>query len=153
MLQRVASCDSWYGMVGKAGCIIGHELSGHIAAVGEGVEGWSNGDAVVVMPIDPCFSCEPCGRGDTQICEELLSRYYGLGINPGGFGQYMLVRPSMLFRVPDGMDMKLAALTEPWAVAVRGVSKKRPPVAPVVSSSEVEEREPHRQMSDIPSVS
>jgi (R,R)-butanediol dehydrogenase/meso-butanediol dehydrogenase/diacetyl reductase len=49
-------------------------------------------------------------------------RGYGVGGNPGGFGQYMLVRPSMLYPVPAGMDMKLAALNEPWAVAVRGVN-------------------------------
>ena len=104
------------------GCIIGHEVSGHIAAVGEGVQGWNEGDAVVVLPIDPCFTCEPCRRGDIQGCLEGVSRAYGLGVNPGGFAQYMLVKSSMLYAVPDGMDMKLAALNEPWAVAVRGVN-------------------------------
>jgi (R,R)-butanediol dehydrogenase/meso-butanediol dehydrogenase/diacetyl reductase len=44
-----------------------------------------------------------------------------MGINPGGFCQYLRVRPSALFRVPDGMDMKAAALAEPLAVAVRAV--------------------------------
>jgi (R,R)-butanediol dehydrogenase/meso-butanediol dehydrogenase/diacetyl reductase len=104
------------------GSIIGHETSGHVAAVGEGVQGWSEGDAVIVLPMDPCFACEPCRRGDIQVCVEGIVRGYGLGGNPGGFAQYMLVRPSMLYQVPDGMDMKLAALNEPWAVAVRGVN-------------------------------
>jgi len=104
------------------GCIIGHEMSGHVAAVGEGVQGWSEGDAVVVLPMDPCLACEPCRRGDIQVCQEGIMRAYGLGGNPGGFGQYLLVRPSMLYPVPAGMDMKLAALNEPWAVAVRGVN-------------------------------
>lgn len=105
------------------GCIIGHEISGHVAAVGEGVQGWREGDAVVVMPIDPCFACEPCRRGDIQICVEGIGRAYGLGVNPGGFAQFMLTRPSMLYPLPKGMDMKLAALNEPWAVAVRGVNR------------------------------
>ncbi len=105
-----------------AGCIIGHEISGHVAALGEGVQGWSEGDPVVVLPIDPCLICEPCKRGDIQICQEGLARSYGLGVNPGGFGQYMRVRPSMLHPVPEDMDMRLAALNEPWAVAVRGVN-------------------------------
>ncbi len=106
-----------------AGCIIGHELSGHIDAVGEGVNGWKEGDRVVVMPLDPCFACEPCKRGDIQLCSEGIVRGYGLGINNGGFAQYMLAKPSMLFRIPDGLDMKVAALNEPWAVAVRGVNR------------------------------
>ena len=104
------------------GCIIGHEMSGHVAAVGEGVQGWREGDAVVILPMDPCFACEPCRRGDIQVCPEGIMRGYGVGVNPGGFAQYMLVRPSMLYPVPAGMDMKLAALNEPWAVAVRGVN-------------------------------
>jgi 2-desacetyl-2-hydroxyethyl bacteriochlorophyllide A dehydrogenase len=104
------------------GCIIGHELSGRVAAVGEGVDGWRKGDPVLAMPFDPCFSCEPCRRGDTQVCHDMIPRGYGLGINPGGFAEYMRVKPSMLFRVPDGLGLREAALNEPWAVAVHGVN-------------------------------
>jgi (R,R)-butanediol dehydrogenase/meso-butanediol dehydrogenase/diacetyl reductase len=103
-------------------CIIGHELSGHIVSVGDEVEGWKEGDAVVVLPLDPCFECEPCRKGNIQICQNGITRGYGLGINPGGFSEYMLVKPSMLFRVPEGLDMKTAALNEPWSVAFHGVS-------------------------------
>jgi (R,R)-butanediol dehydrogenase/meso-butanediol dehydrogenase/diacetyl reductase len=104
------------------GSIIGHELSGYIEETGKEVKDWTIGEAVVVMPLDPCGECGPCRRGSSQLCETILSRTYGLGLHPGGFAQYMVVRPSMLFKVPDGMDMKLAALTEPWAVAVHGVN-------------------------------
>jgi len=104
------------------GCIIGHEFSGTVAAVGKGVEGWEVGDPVAVIPMDPCFSCESCRRGDTQICGEGLNRSYGLGANPGGFAQYVSVKPSMLFRIPDGVGMREAALNEPWAVVVHGVN-------------------------------
>lgn len=105
-----------------AGSVPGHELSGRIAAVGKGVEGWKEGDPVVVLPMDPCFSCEPCWHGDIALCQAGISRAYGLGNLPGGFSQYMLVRPSMLFRIPEGMDLRTAALNEPWAVAVHGVN-------------------------------
>ena len=106
-----------------AGCIIGHELSGNIAAVGEGAEGWREGDPVVVLPIDPCFTCEPCKAGDVVHCRKVVERSYGLGMRPGGFSEYMLVRPSMLFRIPDGLDLKTAALNEPLSVAAHGVNR------------------------------
>ena len=77
---------------------------------------------MVIMPLDPCLSCEPCRRGDIQLCLEGVIRGYGLGANPGGFAQYMTVKPSMLFPMPEGLDMKTAALNEPWSVAVRGVN-------------------------------
>jgi len=105
-----------------AGCIIGHELSGTVARVGAEVEGWTEGDPVAVLPLDPCFSCDPCRRGSVMICEESYLRAYGIGGRPGGFSQYMAVRPSMLFRLPGGLDFKTAALNEPWSVAVHGVN-------------------------------
>lgn len=104
------------------GCIIGHELSGHISAIGPDVEGWNKGEAVVVMPLDPCLKCEPCRHGNIQQCSSGLIRGYGLGLNPGAFAQYMLVKPSMLFKLPEDMDLKLAALNEPWSVALHGVN-------------------------------
>jgi len=104
------------------GSIIGHEISGTVAEVGEQVTDWVPGDAVAVMPLDPCGGCGPCRRGKTQLCEVIITRSYGLGGHPGGFSQYMVVQPSMLFRIPEGMDLKLAALTEPWAVARHGVN-------------------------------
>ncbi len=105
-----------------AGCIIGHELSGTVSNVGAEVEGWKEGDPVAVLPLDPCFSCDPCRRGSVMICREAYSRAYGLGAIAGGFSQFMSVRPSMLFRIPEGLDLKTAALNEPWSVAVHGVN-------------------------------
>ncbi|MEW6441296.1 MAG: alcohol dehydrogenase catalytic domain-containing protein [bacterium] len=104
------------------GSVPGHELSGSIAAIGQGVEDWREGDPVVVLPLDPCFACEPCRGWNVSLCQDGVARAYGLGGLPGGFSEYMQVRPSMLFRVPDGMDLKTAALNEPWAVAVHGVN-------------------------------
>ena len=102
-------------------CIIGHELSGWIETCGEGVKGWEKGTPVVVLPLDPCLECRPCRAGHPQICSNGMPRSYGLGTNPGGFSEYMLVKTSMLFRVPESLDMKTAALTEPLAVAIHGV--------------------------------
>ncbi len=103
------------------GAVIGHELSGHVAAIGPEVTGWGEGDPVVVMPLDPCGQCSQCKTGDTQRCADGMKRSYGLGVNPGGFAEYMLVKTSALFPLPDGLDLKTAALNEPWAVAVHAV--------------------------------
>ena len=106
----------------RPGCVIGHEISGRIAAVGEGLQDFREGDLVAVMPLDPCFDCGPCQEGNTQLCQGGLSRSYGLGGKPGGFSQFMLVKRSMLFRLPMELDLKTAAINEPWAVAVHGIN-------------------------------
>ncbi|MDD5223003.1 MAG: alcohol dehydrogenase catalytic domain-containing protein [bacterium] len=102
-------------------CVIGHELSGWVEACGEGVKGWEKGTPVVILPMDSCYECYPCKSGHPQICSNGIHRSYGLGVNPGGFAEYMLVKTSMLFRIPKTLDLKTAALTEPLAVAIHGV--------------------------------
>lgn len=102
--------------------IIGHELTGEVAALGDGVQGWREGEEVAVMPLAPCGTCEFCRAGNTQHCQNGLNSSYGLGMNPGGFAQFMRVKPSMLYRIPAGLDLKTAALTEPWAVGRHGVA-------------------------------
>jgi (R,R)-butanediol dehydrogenase/meso-butanediol dehydrogenase/diacetyl reductase len=104
------------------GCIIGHEISGYVAKAGKNVSEWREGDPVVVFPMEPCGNCAPCSKGEVQHCKEGIGRRYGVGLNPGGFAQYILTKPSMLFKVPKSLDMKLAALTEPLATSVRGVN-------------------------------
>lgn len=114
-----------------AGAIIGHELSGTIDAVGSGVEGWEAGDRVCVMPLAPCFECQSCRDGNTHLCLDGMKRSYGLGMNPGAFAEFMKVKPSMLFRLPDGFDLKTAAINEPCAVAVRGVTSAAPDMSTI----------------------
>ncbi len=104
------------------GCIIGHEISGYVVKTGKDVSGWKEGDPVVVFPMDPCGSCAPCRDGEVQHCREGIGRRYGVGLLPGGFAQYILAKPSMLFKIPASLDIKLAALTEPLSVSVRGVN-------------------------------
>ena len=51
--------------------VIGHEMSGRIAALGPGVTGWSVGDAVTVMPLRWCGRCPACAAGNSHICHRL----------------------------------------------------------------------------------
>lgn len=97
---------------------VGHEASGRVAAVGPGVEGWNIGDPVTVRPLDNCGECGTCRRGFTHICEKL--RFLGIE-TPGAFAERWIVPARLLHRLPEGMDLRLAALVEPLAVACHDV--------------------------------
>ena len=101
--------------------IMGHEMSGVIADVGARCDkSWKTGDRVVVNPLISCGVCDPCRRGNVHVCERL-----GLiGIDTdGAFAEYVKAKPSQLIRIPEGMDMDLAALAEPFAVGVHAVNR------------------------------
>ena len=51
-----------------AGAVMGHEFSGRVAALGEGVEGWEAGDRVCVLPGTPCGECPNCLAGHEHLC-------------------------------------------------------------------------------------
>ena len=51
--------------------VLGHEMSGTIAAIGDGVSGWSVGERVTVMPLAPCGDCPACRAGHSHVCHHL----------------------------------------------------------------------------------
>ncbi|NUT50035.1 MAG: alcohol dehydrogenase catalytic domain-containing protein [Saccharothrix sp.] len=100
--------------------VIGHEMSGRIAALGPGVTGWAEGDAVTVMPLDWCGECPACRGGLGHICHRLSF----IGIDaPGSMRQSWVVDARTLVAVPDGVSLRDAALVEPTAVAVHDVRR------------------------------
>jgi (R,R)-butanediol dehydrogenase/meso-butanediol dehydrogenase/diacetyl reductase len=101
------------------GAICGHEPYGVIDEVGEGVEGWKKGDRIVVIAYEPCRKCRWCQQGEYQLC--LKKEWIGIGTNPGGFAEYVKAYASMLVRVPEQVNDREAALTEPLAVALHAV--------------------------------
>lgn len=105
------------------GQVLGHEFSGVITEVGPDVAGWSIGDRVVIRPIDECGTCAAC-RAEDAVCMNGLMCGPGLG-RPGGLAQSVALPCRMLRRVPDHLSLRDAALTEPLAVAVRGVERAR----------------------------
>lgn len=106
-----------------SGHVLGHEFSGTVGEVGPGVDGWSAGDRVVILPIDDCGECFACRRPELGgVCISGLTQGPGLG-RPGALAESVVVPAGMLHAVPDGLDLRTAALTEPLAVAVRGVSR------------------------------
>lgn len=100
------------------GTIMGHEFSGRIASVGEGVEGWCAGDRVSVIPGKPCGECPNCLADREHLCGEAVMRGHGLGGRPGAYAERIVVHSDCLFRLPDGVPDEHGALVEPLAVGV-----------------------------------
>ncbi len=108
--------------MGRPGSVGGHEYSGRIVALGAEVRGWARGDLVVARPgKPPCGSCEFCRAGRASLC---LARD-GLGGEveyQGAFAQYARVHEAQLYRVPEGLSLRVAALTEPMAVVLHAIT-------------------------------
>lgn len=103
-----------------AGTVPGHEFSGRIVSVGDGVRGWSAGDRVCVLPFGQCGECASCRAGHEQVCPHAVSNGVGLGTGrPGAYASQVLVDEPMLFALPDSVDDRAGTLVEPLAVAIR----------------------------------
>lgn len=100
--------------------ICGHEFSGHIEALGEGVKGYAVGDLVTVPPLLPCYKCDQCLRGFPSRCTDY--DYFG-SRRDGAYADYVNVPTQNLFKCPEGMDPAAAAMTDPAAVAIHAIWK------------------------------
>jgi (R,R)-butanediol dehydrogenase/meso-butanediol dehydrogenase/diacetyl reductase len=100
--------------------VFGHEASGTIDALGDGVTGWQVGDRVTVMPLLWDNSCAACLAGNQHICQNLT--FVGID-SPGALQDQWTVPAETLVRLPDGMSLRDAALVEPTAVAVHDVRR------------------------------
>jgi (R,R)-butanediol dehydrogenase/meso-butanediol dehydrogenase/diacetyl reductase len=98
--------------------IMGHEVSGMVAAIGDGVGGFSIGDPVVVMPLDPCGNCPACQAGHSHICQNL--KFLGID-TPGAFQSYWTVPAHTLHHLPNNLSLIHGAMIEPLAVACHDV--------------------------------
>ncbi|HEV8063845.1 MAG TPA: alcohol dehydrogenase catalytic domain-containing protein [Acidimicrobiales bacterium] len=106
---------------GRTGSTGGHEYSGVVSKLGSGVTGWAEGDRVVGGPRPGCGRCANCRAGNGNLCRNRPRS----GMEPfvGAFARYKAVEADALFAVPSGLDLRTAALTEPLAVALRGVRR------------------------------
>src|SRR5919108_5063421 len=100
--------------------VIGHEMSGTVAAVGKGVTQWSPGDRVTVMPLRWCGRCAACRAGHRHVCERLV--FVGIDA-PGALQQSWTIEQDLVVRLPEGLPLDQAALAEPLAVAVHDVRR------------------------------
>lgn len=110
----------YHGMMDKrvsTPVTIGHEMSGEIDAVGEGVTGFSVGEKVVVRPLDD-RGAQASDKGHHHICKDL--KFIGID-SPGAMQQYWNVPAFTLHKLSSETDLKLAALVEPLSVACHDV--------------------------------
>ncbi|ASK62543.1 sorbitol dehydrogenase [Virgibacillus phasianinus] len=100
---------------------LGHEFSGEVVEVGEGVTEFKPGDRVTSeTTFYICGECEYCKAGDYNLC----SHRKGLGTQQdGGFTNYLIARKESVHKLPDNVDYQSAAMTEPLACTHHGVSK------------------------------
>lgn len=94
----------------------GHEIVGHVVAVGAGVTGFSVGDRVGVgCLVDSCRECSPCREGLEQYCTGgKVPTYNGEdrhdgSITFGGYSERIVVSERFVLRVPDKLDLAAAA--------------------------------------------
>ena len=98
--------------------ILGHELAGEVAAVGEGVARVKPGDRVTTETyFHLCATCRFCRGGQPNLCPR--RRSIGSGVN-GGFAPFVVVPERNVHVLPDGLSFREAALTEPLACVVHG---------------------------------
>lgn len=102
----------------KPPLIMGHEFSGIVTGVGEGVVKFKEGDKVLANPLEYCGKCEYCRRGDWSICKDRILMSMD---RAGAYADYVCCSAACTYLVPDGLPMHMAAMVEPTAVAVRAV--------------------------------
>jgi L-iditol 2-dehydrogenase len=105
--------------------ILGHELAGRVVEVGRNITRAALGDAVRVLGATAvtCGQCANCRSGHFIFCSS--RRGMGHGVN-GGFTRYVVVRPDQVYRIPAGLTLEEAALSEPFAAAIQAVTEMTP---------------------------
>ena len=98
----------------------GHEVSGKIAALGEGVTGFAVGQKVTIEPQVYCGRCHPCTHGKYNLCEEL--RVMGFQTT-GTASEYFAVDAGKVTPLPETMTYSEGAMIEPLAVTVHAVRR------------------------------
>lgn len=106
----------------KLPVVLGHEISGVVDAVGSGVERVKVGDQVSLESHIPCGTCYPCRLGRTHICRN--TRYPGV-TRDGGFAEYVVVPEQIAWVHPAAVDLQVAAMFEPFGIAVHACLEGR----------------------------
>lgn len=109
--------------------VLGHELSGEVVAVGNGVEKVKVGDRLGVEPLISCGKCAFCAIGEYHLCKELKHIGY---IFKGGFAEYTKAPQEKVFKLPSNVSYEEASLLDCYAVSVHAIHRVRVRVSDVV---------------------
>lgn len=101
--------------------VLGHELSGVVVAVGEGVPLERVGDRVAVEPQTPCHRCHECLAGRYNLCLDM--RFYATPPVDGAFAEFVVIGSIFAHAIPDTMTDEAAALLEPLSVGIATMRK------------------------------
>lgn len=109
-------------LLGEPPSPFGHELAGTVVKAGPGAQGFKPGDRVVAANSAPCDDCFFCKSGQNQLCDNLK-------LHNGAYADYNLVPAHIvrhnLWKLPEGLGFREAALSEPLACAVHAASVLR----------------------------
>ena len=108
---------------GKGPLYLGHEASGLVAKMGaipERLGLFKDGDRVGINAVQQCNACPACMRGEFNTCGNL--EVLGVTVN-GCFAEYVKVKYTHVYKIPDEVSFEAAALAEPLACATHGVKR------------------------------
>ena len=125
-IRRIGVCGSdihvYYGEHKGTGYPVtqGHEVSGEIARLGEGVQGLSVGQKVTIEPQVVCGACYPCRHGKYNLCEKLKVMGFQ---TTGTASEYFCVDQKKITPIPEAMSFDEGAMLEPLAVTVHAAKR------------------------------
>ena len=129
-MQHVGICGSdvhyWkHGAIGdfivKAPMILGHEASGVVSKLGQGVTNLKVGDRVAIEPGVPCRLCSHCKHGRYNLCPDM--KFCATPPYHGNLARYYVHASDFCFKLPDNMSTEEGALLEPLSVGVHACKR------------------------------
>jgi L-iditol 2-dehydrogenase len=114
-----------FGKIGKKEApfpfILGHECSGVIVEIGEGINTLKVGDRVALEPGVPCGYCEMCRKGKYNLCPDM--KFMAAPPYDGALRKYLAHPADMCFKLPDEVSFQDGALLEPLAVGMHAARR------------------------------
>ncbi|WP_067475326.1 zinc-dependent alcohol dehydrogenase [Nocardia amamiensis] len=99
--------------------VLGHEFCGRVAALGGDVVDVALGDLVTSAAFSWCGGCPHCRRGAVNLCRARRNLCH-LGWH-GSFADYVVLDRTMIFRLPDDLDVEVGAMVEPLSIATHAM--------------------------------